>query len=103
MNPKQNPELPDFADLFKPFADAMNEAVEQVRLALRCKMRRFYLVRNVDVDPDKTSGTGIIAEGVVFEDAMIAARWKTPSKSTVIYANVDDLLSIHGHGGKTTL
>jgi hypothetical protein len=66
-------------------------------------MRRFYLIRNEDVDPDQVSGTGIIAEGVVFGDGRVAMRWKTRYQSTTIYDTVDDLLAIHGHSGKTVL
>ncbi len=66
-------------------------------------MRRFYLIRHEDMDPDHISGTGIIAEGVVFEDGIVAMRWKTRWKSTAIYESVEDLTAIHGHGGKTAL
>ena len=69
----------------------------------QCKMRRFYLVRHEDSDPDQISGTGVIAEGVIFEDGMVAMRWKTRWKSTAIYDNIKELLAIHGHGGKTEL
>ena len=46
MNPKSNPELPDFAELFKEFADAMHETAESMRLALQCKMRRIYVYQD---------------------------------------------------------
>jgi len=69
----------------------------------QCKMRRFYLIRHEDSDPDQISGTGVIAEGVIFEDGMVAMRWKTRWKSTAIYDNIKDLLAIHGHSGKTEL
>ena len=90
-------------ELFKPFTDAINEATEQISLKMQCKMRRFYLVRSVDVDPDKISGTGVIASGVVFEDGRVAMRWMTQHKSTAIYDSIDELLAIHGHGGKTVI
>lgn len=90
----------DFSEALKPLTDALNAAAEQINLAMQCKMRRFYLVRHEDSDPDKISGTGVIAEGVVFEDGTVAMRWKTRWKSTAIYDNVEDLQAIHGHGGK---
>jgi hypothetical protein len=86
-----------FEELFKPLNDALKEATEQIKLATECKMRRFYLV------PTKWSGMSIIAEGVVFEDGMVVLRWKTPRKSTAIYDSIDDLLAVHGHGGKTVM
>lgn len=64
-------------------------------------MRRFYFDRNNDVSG--TSGTGAVAEGVQFSDGRVALRWITgdmPS-STVIYDNIDDAQTIHGHGGGT--
>jgi hypothetical protein len=66
-------------------------------------MRRFLLIRIEDVDPDQVSGTGIIAEGIVFGDGRVAMRWKTQYQSSAIYDGVDDLLAIHGHSGKTVL
>ena len=90
-------------DLFKPLADALTAGFEQIALATQCKMRRFYLVRSVDTDPDKTSGTGIIAGGVVFEDGIVALRWKTAHKSTAIYESIAKVEAIHGHRGKTVV
>lgn len=64
-------------------------------------MRRFELHRV----EDKTgvSGTGVIAEGVVFSDGTATLRWKTQYRSTGFYASVDDLEAIHGHGGTTKI
>lgn len=98
-----------FSEIFKPatpfpsFTDMLNDFTEQIQFSMQCKMRRFYLVRNVDVDPDKVSGTGIIAEGTVFEDGTAVMRWKTQHTSTAIYANIEELLAIHGHNGKTVI
>mgnify|MGYP001236565095 CR=1 FL=1 len=108
-NKNNNDPFKGLNELFNPFADAFNiadafnEAAEQFQTAMQCKMRRFYLVRAVDVDPDKVSGTGIIASGVVYEDGVVSMRWQTQHKSTAIYDNVDELLAIHGHGGKTVI
>lgn len=89
----------DFSSLFKAFADSLKEANERLQLVLLCKMRRFYLIR--DADATGVSGTGIVAEGVVFEDGTAALRWKTQRTSTAVYASVDDIVAIHGHNGKT--
>ena len=64
MNPKKTPELPDFADLFKEFADAMHETAAQMRLAQQCKMRRFYAYR----------GGEEVGIGVVFPDGTTIAQ-----------------------------
>lgn len=60
---------------------------------------RFWLVR--DEDETGVSGTGKIASGVMFGDGSCALRWNTAMKSTAVYASHDDLMGIHGHGGKT--
>ena len=67
----------------------------------RMKMRRFILNRTEDISG--MSGTGIVAEGVVFDDGTCALRWLTMRRSTVIFDNVSDLIAIHGHGGTTQL
>lgn len=92
-----------FKDITNYFESAINNAVEAMTLSMQCKMRRFYLVRTVDVDPDQTSGTGIVAEGVEFEDGIVAMRWKTKHTSTAIYFSIEDVKAIHGHNGKTVV
>jgi len=63
------------------------------------RMRRFVLQR--EEDESGVSGVGLVAEGVCFTDGTAALRWRTTFSSTAVYASMDDLLSIHGHGGKT--
>jgi len=64
----------------------------------------FHLVR--DEDETGISGTGVVAEGVVFSDGVVALRW-TPSKnptSVVFHENgLGSVQAIHGHGGKTRI
>jgi hypothetical protein len=70
-------------------------------------MRRFQLVRDLDVTG--VSGTGIVAEGVVFTDGTTVVRWlKTGTArpdvvepTTVIHPDVANVLALHGHGGST--
>jgi len=64
-------------------------------------MKLFELYR--DEDETRISGVGIVAEGVEFYDGTVAMRWKTKFNSTVIYDNISDLESIHGHNGKTRI
>ena len=62
-------------------------------------VRRFHLLR--DIDETGISGTGRVAEGVQFSDGMCALRWCTEVPSTGAYRNIEDLVAIHGHSGKT--
>jgi hypothetical protein len=62
-------------------------------------MRLFELQRDVDVSG--ASGTGRVAQGVVFDDGRVAFRWLTPTRSTVTFDSVEDMEKIHGHGGST--
>lgn len=62
-------------------------------------MRRFRLIRYVDVS--KVSGTGNVAEGIQFSDGSVAVRWISRTPCTAVWDNIDALLAVHGHGGKT--
>lgn len=61
----------------------------------------FWLDRRVDASG--VSGTGIVAEGYEFSDGVVALRWMSDKQSTAIYDNMNDLIAIHGHGGKTNI
>lgn len=63
--------------------------------------RRFVMVRTEDVSG--SSGTGWVANGVEFPDGTCVIHWNTEHTSTAIYANVGELLAIHGHNGATTV
>lgn len=62
-------------------------------------MRTFILNRIHDVSG--VSGTGVIAEGVVFSGGKTVVCWKTATPSINIYDCVEDVLRIHGHQGAT--
>lgn len=64
-------------------------------------MRRFELHRDEDVTG--ISGTGIVAEGVEFEDGTAVVRWRGDRRSTVVWPSMDDVEAIHGHGGATRI
>ena len=64
-------------------------------------MQTFVLVR--DSDPTGISGTGVVAEGVVFSDGTVAMRWTSEHTSTAIYRSVEDVATIHGHEGATRI
>ena len=62
-------------------------------------MELFELVR--DEDESGVSGTGRVAQGVVFDDGHVSMRWLTPARSTTFYQSLSDVVTIHGHQGKT--
>lgn len=61
--------------------------------------RRFRLQRTVDATG--VSGTGTVADGVLWPDGSAALRWRTQHASTAVYASLADVEHIHGHGGAT--
>lgn len=63
--------------------------------------RRFILRRHQD--PTGVSGTGIVAEGVVFDDGTTVVHWRGEHRSTVVWPSVDSVEAIHGHGGATSI
>lgn len=62
-------------------------------------MFRFVLERGID--ETGVSGEGTVAEGVIFADGTVALRWLTETASTALYDSIADVVTIHGHGGKT--
>lgn len=61
--------------------------------------RRFRLMRNADVSG--VSGTGHVADGVLFGDGTTVIRWRSAHRSTAVYACLRDAIKVHGHGGAT--
>lgn len=65
-------------------------------------MRTFNLVRHNDVTG--ISGTGVVAQGVEFDDGAVAMRWVVGEhRSTALWASIEAVVAIHGHGGATEL
>lgn len=64
-------------------------------------MKTFYLLR--DEDESGVSGTGIVAEGVMFSDGKCVLSWLSEMSSKNVYDSIHHVRSIHGHGGKTTV
>lgn len=62
-------------------------------------MELFELVRLDDVSG--VSGTGVVADGVIFPDGTVAMRWRGKLQSTAIYKDLATVVSIHGHSGAT--
>lgn len=64
-------------------------------------MTLFELHRLEDVSG--ISGTGIVAQGVVFDDGTCVLRWLTEYRSVAFYENLVTLEKIHLHEGRTRI
>lgn len=64
-----------------------------------CGVRLFQLHR--DQDLTGYSGTGVVADGVVWPDGSVSMRWRGPIRTTVDASSLDDIQTIHGHDGAT--
>jgi len=68
-------------------------------------MKAFKLARETDISG--VSGTGDVAEGVLFLSGKVAISFfpVKPSftASVVIYNSMDEVEKIHGHGGATKI
>jgi hypothetical protein len=66
-------------------------------------MRTFELQRDVDVTG--ISGTGVVAQGVEFDDGTVVVRWlkrqDVIEPTTVIHPTMDNVLALHAHGGSS--
>jgi len=63
------------------------------------RFRRFMIKR--DHDATGVSGTGIVAEGVMFSNGKVCLQWCVNNRpaSIVTYNTIEDLLTIHNHVG----
>lgn len=62
-------------------------------------MKLFYLLRHEDVHGN--SGTGVVAEGVIFDNGQAAMTWLTEISTVTIYAKIGDVKKLHSHEGRT--
>uniref|UniRef100_UPI0035D9AFEB hypothetical protein n=4 Tax=Bacteria TaxID=2 RepID=UPI0035D9AFEB len=63
--------------------------------------RLFRLQRDHDVSG--VSGTGHIADGVLWPDGTVTLRWIGDRPSTVHWDRLSDAVAIHGHNGATRI
>lgn len=63
------------------------------------QMRHFYLDRKVD--KTGTSGTGKVAEGVMFACGKVAMTWLSHLGCVTMYDNIHVVETLHGHDGST--
>lgn len=61
--------------------------------------RNFVLMR--DEDESGVSGTGIVAEGFQYPSGRVVIEWLISPFSLGIFSSMEDLICVHGHGGKT--
>lgn len=63
--------------------------------------RRFHLQRTTDITG--VSGTGRVADGVLWPDGTVSIRWAGPRPSTVFWNSLANAEHVHGHGGHTVI
>jgi hypothetical protein len=66
--------------------------------------RRFELHR--DQDASGISGTGVVAEGVLWSNGWVNLLWKTeraPNGLGFYAGGMDDVEKVHGHGGRSRI
>lgn len=64
--------------------------------------RRFHLQRTTDVTG--ASGTGRVADGVLWPDGTASVRWRTERRSIVFWDNgIEDAKATHEHGGASRI
>jgi hypothetical protein len=64
-------------------------------------MRCFYIDRMVDVSG--VSGTGCVAQGVVFSDGTTVVRWLGDMPTTTVHQSIESVEHIHLHGGASRI
>jgi hypothetical protein len=64
-------------------------------------VRRFHLKRLED--ETGISGTGLVTDGIEFDDGTVVMSWNTDTTSVSIYRSMEDVITIHGHKGKTVV
>jgi hypothetical protein len=72
-------------------------ALSRAEVALRPKV--FYLLRTED--ESGVSGTGRVADGVQFSDGQCVLKWNVIGRGLGIYTDIDQVLHVHGHNGRT--
>ena len=61
----------------------------------------FYLQR--DQDLSGLSGTGRVADGVLWPDGSCCVRWRSETSSVSVWSSFSDMVKIHGHNGATRI
>lgn len=64
-------------------------------------IKRFLLNRDHDVSG--VSGTGIVAEGILFSDGSCVIHWLGEFPTTTPHPNLKSVIGVHGHNGNTQI
>lgn len=72
-----------------------------VPLIRRSSCRRFVLDRKVDISGN--SGTGIVAEGVMFTGGRVVLTWFSHFNSITVFDSMEAMKKLHGHGAHTVV
>ena len=62
-------------------------------------MKSFYLLRHEDVHGN--SGTGVVAEGTVFDNGLVAMTWLSEVPTVTIFPRLSSVEKLHSHNGRT--
>lgn len=62
-------------------------------------MKKFYLLRHIDVNGN--SGTGVVAEGVIFDNGLAAMTWLSEEPTVTTFVFPKSVKKLHGHNGAT--
>ena len=81
---------------YKIFRRQFFEKGEVTRMA-----QTFKLIRRKDLSG--VSGTGLVAEGVVFKNGKAVLCWTRPPYAVSVFDSTGEMMSVHGHGGSTEL
>ena len=76
-------------------------ARKQNQIPSNSQMRRFVLIRVEDLTG--VSGTGEVAEGTVFSSGLAVIHWVREPYAMGVYQSLEDVISVHGHEGRTQL
>ena len=76
-------------------------ARKQIHISSTSQMRRFVLIRVEDLTG--VSGTGEVAEGTVFSSGLAVIHWLREPYAMGVYQTLEDVISVHGHEGRTQL
>lgn len=65
--------------------------------------QRFILHRDHDVTG--VSGTGVVAEGVLFSNGVVALQWLSEFPTSVVFhqRGMESVEAVHGHSGQTRI
>lgn len=64
-------------------------------------MKNFYLLRHEDLHGH--SGLGVVAEGTIFDNGMVAMTWLSKWDTVTMFKNVQAVKELHSHEGRTEI